>query len=90
MHQGLSPIKTSETDVKQGPNADAMKVLVGRFRDPTVKFKDMINTRGDLMRQRLVSSLKYGSLLQNIGLFCGALLQKRHIFLESLQNVGTP
>ena len=37
----------------------------------------------------LVGSLKYRSLLQNIGLFCRALLQKRPVFLGSLLIVAT-
>jgi len=39
---------------------------------------------------RLVGCLKIYVSLQNIGLFCRALLQKRHIFLSILLIVATP
>ena len=39
---------------------------------------------------RLVGSLKLYVSLENIGLFCRALLQKRPIFLRSLLMVATP
>ena len=39
---------------------------------------------------RLVGSSKIKVSLQNIGLFCRALLQKRPIFLRSLLIVATP
>ena len=39
---------------------------------------------------RLVGSLKLYVSLENIGLFCRAILQKRPIFLRSLLVVATP
>jgi len=39
---------------------------------------------------RLVGSLKLYVSLENIGLFCGALLQKRPTILRSLLVIATP
>jgi len=44
----------------------------------------------DMGWQRLVGCLKIYVSLQNIGLFCRAILQKRPIFLSILLIVATP
>ena len=52
--------------------------------------KDIVSRKTRMGWLRLVGSLKLFVSLENMGLFCGALLQKRPIILRSLLIVAAP
>jgi len=66
--------------------------FIGLFCNTTCHFIDPSNRSHPISppRLRLVGSLKLYVSVENIGLFCRALLQRRPVFLRSLLIVANP